>query len=294
MDIERDRKAIIASSMPVFASATLALLCGVLCAASEGAPQLPMSDPNTGAQRLLNIRFDSLDTAGAVARLAGRDPAAPFAYVVTPNVDDVLRLTERAGPELRAIYERAWLSTCDSRVLRMLAGWRGVRLGLAPGSDIAARLFDEVIGPDDPITMVGGTDTVAAALRDRYRLTRLAHHNPPMGFINNPAAVQECEDFVAAHPARFVLLCLGSPRQQILAARIAASGRATGVALCIGAAVEFVTGVKKRAPGWMQGLNLEWLHRLLSEPRRLWRRYLVEAPRIFLVLWRAPKGGTTP
>lgn len=251
-----------------------------------------MSDPIPGAQRLLNIRFDDLDTADAVSLLAGRDPAAPFAYVVTPNVDHVLRLVDSPEPELRRIYEDAWLSTCDSRVLRLLARRRGLRLGLAPGSDIVAALFERVIDPGTPVTMIGGSIEVAAALRARLGLTRLAHHNPPMGFIRDPAAVQACEDFVVAHPAPFVLLCLGSPQQERLAAHIRASHRATGIGLCVGAAVEFVTGAKARAPLWMQRLNLEWLHRLLSEPRRLWRRYLVEAPRIFLILWRAPRNGS--
>jgi N-acetylglucosaminyldiphosphoundecaprenol N-acetyl-beta-D-mannosaminyltransferase len=250
---------------------------------------LLMSDPIPGAQRLLDIRFDELDTAQAVTLLAGRDPSAPFAYVVTPNVDHVLRLADSRGGELRQIYEGAWLSTCDSRVLRGLARRRGLRLGLAPGSDIVAALFERVIEPATPVTMIGGSEEVAAALRARLGLTRLAHHNPPMGFIHDPAAIRQCEDFVAAHPARFVLLCLGAPQQEMLAARIRASGRASGIGLCVGAAVEFVTGAKTRAPVWMQRMNLEWLHRLLSEPRRLWRRYLVEAPRIFLILWRAPR-----
>ncbi len=252
-----------------------------------------MSEHLLGAQRLLDIRFDSLDTSGAAELLADRDPAAAFAYLVTPNVDHFLRLVDSKGPELRAIYEKAWISTCDSRVLRLLARWRGVELGLAPGSDIVATLFNEVITADTPITLIGGSEEMAAILRDRRGMKRLAHHNPPMGFIRDPAAVQECEDFVAAHPARFILLCLGSPQQEMLASRIAASGRASGVGLCIGAAVEFVTGAKQRAPLWMQRANLEWLHRLLSEPRRLWRRYLVEAPRIFLVLWRAPRNGSS-
>lgn len=250
---------------------------------------------NTPAfERLAGVRFDRLDTVGAVDLIAARETTAPFAYVVTPNVDDFLRLVERGGPTLRAVYEGAWLSVCDSRVLRLLARWRGARLGFAPGSDMVLDLLQRVIHPDTPVTMIGGDEEVAAVLRRRFGLQKLAHHNPSMGFIENPLEVQACEDFVAAHPARVVLLCVGSPRQQILAAKIAASGRATGVALCVGAAVEFATGIKQRAPRWMQRAHLEWLHRLLSEPRRLWRRYLLEAPRIFFVLWRKSRSAPAP
>ncbi|MCQ4158920.1 WecB/TagA/CpsF family glycosyltransferase [Roseomonas sp. GC11] len=250
-----------------------------------------MTEPATAppAQRLLGLRFDMLDLEETLQRLAARDAAAPFAYVVTPNADHLLRHA-RADAALRAIYENAWLSVCDSRVLRLLAARRGIALKLAPGSDLTAALFARgLVGPETPLTVIGGAPEVAEALRARLGLRRLAHHNPPMGFIDDPAAVADCVDFVLAHPARFVLLCVGSPRQEILAARIAASGRATGIGLCVGAALEFVTGAKQRAPAWMQRAHLEWLHRLLSEPRRLWRRYLLEAPRLLWLMRQVPR-----
>jgi hypothetical protein len=56
--------------------------------------------------------------------------------------------------------------------------------------------------------------------------------------------------------------------------------------LCIGAAVNYLTGIERRAPQWMQRAGLEWLFRLLQNPRRLAKRYLVRGPFIFLLLWR--------
>ncbi len=240
------------------------------------------------ALRLLGVRFDDLDLEGALALLAARDPLAPFAYVVTPNADHLLRL-ESGDAALRALYDGAWLSLNDSRILRLLARRRGVRLNLAPGSDLAAALFARVIRPDDAVTVIGGGEAMIAALRARFGLLRLAHHNPPMGFIRNEAAVAAAVAFVQAHPARFVFLCVGSPQQEMLAARIAAAGGAAGVGLCLGAALEFVTGAKARAPIWMQRANLEWLHRLASEPRRLWRRYILEAPRLLRAMRKVPR-----
>lgn len=246
-----------------------------------------MTEPSP-FQRLLSVRFDDLDLEGLVARIIARDPAAAFAYVVTPNVDHVLRLQDSA-PGLQEVYDGALFSVCDSRVLQRLAAWRGVRLEIAPGSDLVAALFGRVITPDTPVTMIGGEEPVAEGLRRRFGLRHLAHHNPPHGFIEDPAAVQRCVDFVLDHPAPFILLCVGSPRQEILAARIVQAGGAVGLGFCVGAAAEFLTGAKQRAPRWMQRAHLEWLHRLLSEPRRLWRRYLLEGPRIFRLFWRLPR-----
>ena len=64
-----------------------------------------------------------------------------------------------------------------------------------------------------------------------------------------------------------------------------------GVILCVGAAVDFLSGTLPRAPEGWQRLGLEWLHRLLSEPRRLWRRYLVDGPKVFLIYLRRRRAG---
>ena len=62
-------------------------------------------------------------------------------------------------------------------------------------------------------------------------------------------------------------------------------GDCTGVGLCVGASLDFLAGAAQRAPVWMQKARLEWLHRLCQEPARMWRRYLVEGPKV-LLLWR--------
>jgi N-acetylglucosaminyldiphosphoundecaprenol N-acetyl-beta-D-mannosaminyltransferase len=67
---------------------------------------------------------------------------------------------------------------------------------------------------------------------------------------------------------------LGSPKQDVVGGELRALDAAP-IILCVGAAFDFVAGAKRRAPEWMRRSGLEWLHRLVSEPRRLWRRYLI-------------------
>jgi N-acetylglucosaminyldiphosphoundecaprenol N-acetyl-beta-D-mannosaminyltransferase len=88
---------------------------------------------------------------------------------------------------------------------------------------------------------------------------------------------------------RLFFLAVGSPQSEILSLRASQAGGCTGVALCIGASIDFLTGRQARAPRWMQRAGLEWAHRLFSEPRRLWRRYLVEGPKIFWIALRDEK-----
>jgi len=243
----------------------------------------------------IGIDFDPLDTDAAAAWLARITPATPFRYVVTPNVDHLVRLEalgERAplGRELWQAYRGAALTLCDSRVLARLARFYGIALALAPGSDLTVRLFDEVAQPGDRIAIIGGDAALLAALRARFPALDLVQHVPPMGMLRDPTALAAATAFGRDSGARFLLLAVGSPQQEVLAARIAADGGAHGCALCIGASLDFITGRQRRAPLAVQKLGLEWAHRLASQPGRLWRRYLVDGPRIFRLAHRWHRG----
>ena len=225
----------------------------------------------------------TLDTCVAVA---ANFPPDHYAYVVTPNVDHLIRLHEDVA--FRALYANAGLVLLDSRFLaHLLRLVRGVTLPVCAGSDLVARLFADVIRPDDPLVMIGGSAEQVRVLTARYGLRRLVHHDPPMGFIDDPDAVEACLRFIEIHsPFRFCLLAIGSPQQEIIARRLQERGRACGLALCIGAAVQFLTGTQKRAPRWMQRSGLEWAYRLTQEPGRMAHRYLVRGPRVFGLLSR--------
>lgn len=230
------------------------------------------------------LTLDDLDLQAMLARLR-QLPAAHCGFVVTPNVDHVIRYVDE--PEFRRSYQAADYVVLDSRFLRMLLGWfGGPQPAVCTGSDLTAAVFEQLLQADDPLVVIGGSDAQIAALRQRYGLTQLRHHNPPMGFINDPAAVNHCLEFIEAAPFRFCFLAVGSPRQEQLALQIKQRGKATGAMLCIGASINFLTGGEQRAPQWMQRLNLEWLYRLLQDPARMWRRYLVRGPRIFWMLLR--------
>lgn len=233
---------------------------------------------------LCGLPFDDVAFETALALVATARPEDRFAYVVTPNVDHVVRAV-RGPAELRGIYEGAFLSLLDSRVLHRLAiGHPGRPRAVVAGSSLTEALFRTTVRPDDPITVIGADAATIAALRRRHGLTRLRHHDPPMGFADDARAVEDCLAFVEAEPARFVFLAVGSPRQERLADALRRRGRASGVGLCVGASLAFAAGTMTRAPAWMQAAGLEWLHRLLSEPARLWRRYLVDGPAIVPIL----------
>jgi exopolysaccharide biosynthesis WecB/TagA/CpsF family protein len=153
-------------------------------------------------------------------------------------------------------------------------------------------MFDAVIRAGDRIAIVGGDTDLLAGLRLRYPQIEFVQHCPPMGLRTNAAARRAAATFIAGSGARFTFIAVGSPQQEMIAAEAKSIAGAKGAALCVGASLEFLTGKLKRAPRLAQQLRLEWAHRLLSNPRRMWRRYLVEGPRIFLLTYRW--GGSEP
>ncbi len=238
---------------------------------------------------LLGVSLADMDAPTAAAVLAARCPTAAFGYVLTPNADNLVRLSR--DPAYRAIYQGALLRLLDSRVVARAGRLLGLAMpAVSPGSDLTAFLLRQHLAPDERVTVIGMRPEYLEPLVARCGIARPHHHNPPMGFERDPAALAEAVAFVLAHPARFVFLAVGSPRQELLAAAIQATGQASGIGLCVGASLEFLAGAASRAPRWVQRAGLEWLHRLASEPRRLGRRYLVEDPPIFSLLLRERMG----
>jgi N-acetylglucosaminyldiphosphoundecaprenol N-acetyl-beta-D-mannosaminyltransferase len=232
---------------------------------------------------LLGLEFANLNVMQAASLIAARPANAPFRAVVTPNADHLVRLSR--DPRLLAIYRNHALCLLDSRVVFGLARLLGLPAPpVVPGSDLTAQLLCRHLLPGEPVTIVGLSADWLSALVRRYGLAAPAHCCPPMGFDRDPATFAAAVSFVLAHPARFIFLAVGSPRQEYLAAAIDAAGGATGTALCIGASLEFLAGARRRAPRFLSRMGLEWLFRLATSPRRLFRRYLIDSPVVIALL----------
>jgi len=233
----------------------------------------------------LNLEFDLFTPDQVVAWLEARNGASDFAYLVTPNVDHLVRLAD-ASEEVREAYKRANLILCDSRILALLGRLCGVPLRAVPGSDLVATLFQHVLRDGDNICLIGGAPDHAGRLQVLFPGTRILHYDAPLGLCADSAARTACVAFAVEARARFTLLAVGSPQQELIARELAATPGARGTALCIGASVDFLVGAQRRAPRAIQRMGLEWAWRLMQDPRRLARRYLVEGPKIFPIVMR--------
>ncbi|HKE95947.1 MAG TPA: WecB/TagA/CpsF family glycosyltransferase, partial [Povalibacter sp.] len=238
-----------------------------------------------GQAEPLRCEIDGYDLP-AFVDVARRFGMQRYGYVITPNVDQLIRLHDDSN--FREICAQARYVLLDSQFLaHLLRVTRGSRLPVCAGSDLTANVFAHVVEPNDRIVIIGGQGEQIRQLVERHGMRNVVHLNPPMGFIRDPQAVEECLRFIEAHsPFRFCVLAVGSPQQEIIAQRLQARGVARGLTLCVGASIDFMTGAERRAPVWMRRCGLEWLMRLMQNPARMANRYLVRGPRVFRLLRR--------
>jgi N-acetylglucosaminyldiphosphoundecaprenol N-acetyl-beta-D-mannosaminyltransferase len=233
---------------------------------------------------LLGLEFDDMDVDTVVAQLLARPPDAPFGYVVTPNADHFARL--RRIPNLAVVYQAAMLCLLDSQLIGHVARLlRLARPRVVTGAALTTKLLERLDG--QRVAVIGLRRAEMVFLRIRYPAIEFIHHSPPMGLLQDPVAFRRARDFGAAAGTQFIFIALGSPVQELLAYAIVARRSATGIGLCIGAALQFRAGFVRRAPVWMQRAGLEWLHRFAQEPGRLATRYLWYDPRVLFALANA-------
>ena len=244
--------------------------------------------------RFLDIDFDGGTYEEVARKLDQLSQQNSFSFIVTPNVDHALMLHPTAQTHATLAFQRAYAAAavrlCDSRILQRLARLHGVTLDVVTGSDLTAYLFQNEHLDGRKVAIIGGDAQMVPELRERFPAIGIVQHQPPMGVLRDPRAIEDIIRFIEQERTHYVMLAIGAPQSEIIAHRCLLAGKSAGVGLCIGASIEFLLDRKSRAPRWMQSLGIEWAFRLLSEPRRLWRRYMVTGPRIFTLAARWKRG----
>jgi N-acetylglucosaminyldiphosphoundecaprenol N-acetyl-beta-D-mannosaminyltransferase len=204
--------------------------------------------------------------------------------VVTPNAHGIIQANGNAA--MMQTFQAAEYSFCDSRIVQLLASLVGVKLPLVTGSDLTRELFDDPRIRNLRVCVIGGQPWYGDALRKKYGCQALHQVDFP---YQKHFTDEEIERICRAIPGDYDLcfVCLGDPLQSRVATTLQRLDRGRfPLLLCIGASVDFILGAKKRAPKLLQRLHMEWLFRLATEPRRLYRRYLVEDIQIFALFFR--------
>ena len=254
----------------------------------------------------LGLELDNLSFDQAVDRILALARGPEPTYVVTPNVDHVMRF--QRYPAFRQIYGDAALVLVDGMPIVWATALLGSRVrAKVSGSDLFPAVARAAAEHELSIFLLGGREGSAEAcariLTERHPALRVAGTLcPPLGFHRDPEANQRVLDVVREAAPSILFIGLGCPKQENWIHRHRTE-LGVPVSLCVGASIDFLAGQARRAPVWMQRCGLEWFYRLAREPRRLWKRYLVDdSPFVLHVLrqwWRQHftsrrAGGTRP
>lgn len=225
---------------------------------------------------VLSAPIDVLTWEDALVRISNWAAQGESRYVCICNVHSVIT----AGQDIAfgQVVKEADMATSDGAPV----AWMLRKLGYADqqrinGPDLMWKYCEQAAQRGESIYLYGGMPETLEILQ--RRLMEVFPGLPIAGAYSPPfrAATKEEDEAVVARinasGASTVWVSLGCPKQEMWMA--AHRGRVRAVMIGVGAAFDYHAGTIKRAPKWMQNAGLEWLHRLCSEPRRLWRRYLV-------------------
>lgn len=224
---------------------------------------------------ILNISVHNLSMSDLLSQLKHGG------VVYTPNVDHLSKL--QYDRDFFKAYLAATYRVCDSQILMYIAKFLGTPLKeKISGSDLLPA-FCQYYSQDQSTTlfMLGAAEGVAAQAQAKInqqagRRMVVGSYSPPFGFEKDPSECERIISQINQSGATVLVVGLGAPKQEKWIYQYKQYLPQVRVFLAVGAAIDFEAGHRKRSPKWMSRMGLEWFYRLLGEPARLWKRYLLE------------------
>ena len=253
---------------------------------------------NSARVRFGRVCVDAVDHAQALVAIENLVATQRGGAVYTPNVDHVV-LAEQL-PEFAEAYARADISLCDSQPLRWISPLFGPAIPeRVAGSDFFLPLMRLASKREWRVFLLGGGPGVAEEGAERLAreegVTIAGTAAPTIG-LTAEAGEEALVALIAKARPDLIVTLLGAPKGELWINRVRDRLR-PAVAVQLGASLDFYLGRVRRAPVWMRQAGLEWLFRLIQEPRRLAHRYLVRGPRSLLILastWHSSRRATIP
>ncbi len=233
---------------------------------------------------VLGVGIHALDPAMTLALIDSALVARRKGYVCVTGVHGVMEA--RRDPALRDILNRSFLTTPDGMPTVWVGRARGHRaMRRVYGPDLMLAVMQRSVETGWTHFLYGGEEGVAArlseAMRGRFPGVRIAGHGTPPFRPLTQEEDRALEGTIRAAAPDIMWIGLSTPKQERFMARYLDRLDAT-LMIGVGAAFDIHTARVREAPSWMQRSGLQWLHRLAQEPRRLWRRYLINNPRFVL------------
>lgn len=236
--------------------------------------------------KFMNTDIDNLTMAETLNEIDKLIQKKNCSYVVTPNVDHIVRLEK--DEELQKVYKNASLILTDGKPLIWISKWYKTPIKeKISGSDLFPRVCQLAANKNYTMYLLGAAegvaDTAARNLMKKYPgLNIVGTYSPPSGFEKNKQEMNKIKTQIQDVHPDILIVGLGCPKQEKF---MYYHCKELGVPISfgLGASIDFEAGNIKRAPKWMSNHGLEWLYRFSKEPKRLFKRYFVDDLKIIQV-----------
>lgn len=233
---------------------------------------------------ILNVSIDNISQVDFLEKCKS-------GIVFTPNVDHLMKL--QSDPEFVKTYQAANYKLCDSKVLFFVSRLLGSPIKeKISGSDLFPAFYQYHKNNEDiKIFLLGARVGVALQAQEKInaqvgRSIIVGAHSPSFGFEKNEEECAKLIEIINQSGATVLAVGVGAPKQEKFISKYKDQFTKIKIFLAIGATIDFEAGNIKRAPKWISEIGLEWLYRLLAEPKRLWKRYLVHGPSFFWLIFK--------
>lgn len=236
--------------------------------------------------KFMNTCIDNLTMSETLNEIDKLIQKKKCSYVVTPNVDHIVRLEK--DEELQKVYKNASLVLTDGKPLIWISKWYKTPIKeKISGSDLFPRVCQLAANKNYTIYLLGAAegvaDTAARNLMKKYPgLNIVGTYSPPFGFEKNEQEMNKIKTQIQDVHPDILIVGLGCPKQEKF---MYYHCKELGVPISfgLGASIDLEAGNIKRAPKWMSNHGLEWLYRFSKEPKRLFKRYFVDDIKIIQV-----------
>jgi N-acetylglucosaminyldiphosphoundecaprenol N-acetyl-beta-D-mannosaminyltransferase len=230
---------------------------------------------NTSEYLVEKQRINALSLDDAVGKISAEMATRKGFAVFTINLDHVVKLRQSA--DFRAAYTKARFVLADGQPIVWLGRLKGVAVERTTGSDLIIPLCRQAARQGQSIYLLGATQEALAGAAQRLRqeapgLDICEQYAPAGNFDPAGPEADACIERIRQSGADLCFVALGAPKQELFAARAVSAGVGAGF-LCIGAGLDFLAGTQHRAPLFFQKYAIEWVWRLVHQPRRLAGRY---------------------
>lgn len=239
--------------------------------------------------RFMNTYIDNITLKETLRYIEGRIEEHAVGQVIPLNVDQIVRL--EWDSYFREICENSDLLLADGHPLLWIAKWYGrpIKEKIC-GSDLAPILCREASKMGYSVFFLGAASGVAEkaakVMQEKYSGLKVAGtYSPPIGFEKDEKEIKKINRILLESRATILFVGMGVPKQEMFIYENMHEYKIP-LSVSVGATIDFIAGEQKRAPRWMTDHGMEWLYRLCSNPKRMFRRYIIDDTKVIKLFWK--------